>query len=203
MTSSSDAFVTKRHLVSFVCVPVVFLRSGWNVTETSFWYLPQVICKHLTVLNWGAVLLVIENKKVLHQIVCSVSVMYHFPPCLMIREMQHFTGTRRCLHNPEFRIYFFPTANALKWHNYLNWHTEWKTSSQVSKTLNTFSVLHTFSNSTGHLLNELNTVFCVKKKSDIKPPFNTLFKMMNLLANMRHLIISTPQRMIGCASNRK
>ncbi len=61
-------------------------------------------------------------------------------------------------------LQFFPIANTLKWHaqhNYLNWHTESKTSSQVSKSLNTFSAIHTFCISKWHFLNTLNTVLCI------------------------------------------
>ncbi len=63
-----------------------------------------------------------------------------------------------------FDLQFFPIANTLKWHaqhNYLNWHTESKTSSQVSKSLNTFSAIHTFCISKWHFLNTLNTVLCI------------------------------------------
>lgn len=153
MTSSSDAFGTKRHLVSFVCVPVAFLSSGWNVTETSFWYLPQVIWKHLTVLSWGGVLLVAGYKKSLasNRVFCVCHVPFPSLPDDQKKPVFH-----------SHYSYFFPDCKRTQMTRtvqlqYLNRHTEWKTSSQVS----TFSVLHTFSNSTGYFLNALNTVFCV------------------------------------------
>ncbi len=89
---------------------------------------------------------------------------------------QWFWGWRdRCTFTPPtynpcrtktqtFRLQFFPIANTPKWHaqhNYLNWHTESKTSSQVSKSLNTFSAIHTFCISKWHFLNTLNTVLCI------------------------------------------
>lgn len=157
MTSSSDAFVTKRHLVSFVCVPVAFLRSGWNVTETSFWYLPQVICKHLTVLNWGGVLLIAENKKALIQIVCSVS---HVP----------FPSLPDDQGNPAFNSHyslFFPNSKRTQMtrtvqlfkltHGVENLFSSLQTSQHI------FCFTHIFQFNWA-LLNALNTVFCVQKK---------------------------------------